>query len=289
MMRTSRGHKQVRRHFGYLCGFSLFLAGTFWSLNRLGRLGVSLDLFAALPIPLVVLPAFVFLSLLRFGLVGELCGANFSYRRSFEVVALGKLANMLPVPGGAFVRWEALRRKVGKKQSFVANVAATGIWFAAECLVLGVCVAITQEGWYVSSVALGVFISSFICSYYLLGRGECRVSVAKPLLLVQIGLTVANVVSLWSICRVLQLTVSPDFPASLSLANFFGVTVGVAPSGIGIAEGMAAMMASFINEMPQLAFICLAINRVLIWIAFGVAVLFFGTLNLKDRPENESE
>lgn len=186
-----------------------------------------------------------------------------------EVVVIATAANLLPLPGGALVRLQALRpRGATTSASALINLAGAGAWLGTGLVIAGGALLVLRGPAAWIAVAIGVAAAGVAAG--LVRRAALPGRVARTtvaLFAVEAGVTVLHGV------RLLLVLVGLGVPLDLVQALVIGVSAplsaaaGVFPSGIGIAEALSGLLAPLVALPVAAGVAATGLNR-----AIGLAV-----------------
>lgn len=232
---------------------------------RLGPI-VLLALFAV--------PATIYFNALEFVLSARLIGHKIGLKSAAETSVIGGVANMLPLPGGVVVRVAALKAEgasVARSTSVMAFVAfiwaAVSFGYAGAWLVIG---GATAFG--LSFIALGCMgvVGCFALSMHLLDDHI----ITAQLFACKAGLVLVDAFRLY-LC-LLALNVAAEFGQAsvLTVSGFVGSSFSIVPAGLGIREGVSALLGPLVGLTAAAAFLASAANRIIgLMVSAPIAVL----------------
>lgn len=201
-------------------------------------------------------------------------GAVLPWKQAIEIVVYSRAATLLPIPGGFLTRVAALRAKgipVARSSMIVllftgilgtVAFAYAGAWLIAEHLILG-------------SGFLGIALVGTVICWELARR------TLVPLNVIWEEVTLRFVVVMWETMTLLVaftavgVSVAVHQTAVLVVASFVGLVVNIVPSGIGIREGVVALLSPFVGIDPAVGFLAAAVTRVVgfTWLAVVAGAL----------------
>jgi hypothetical protein len=203
-------------------------------------------------------------------MLGHTVGLLYALRISILATA----ANLLPIPGSALVRVQALEHLgSGYRRAMSATVVLGGLWMGVAALAAGVWLLA------VGSLPAGGLLTGLAA---LVGGGAIgllRSEVREPrrqvrLGLLALGVEVASVtVSAFRLLLVLMAIGAPAALAQaliLTVAAVLASAVGLFPGGLGLRELLAALFAPLVDLTPGQGFLTTALDRVVGTLALGV-------------------
>lgn len=251
----------------------LVVVGVAWSWQRLdldyrtlGWAGMAAS--AALAVPAAMLSA------AEFWLAQRLAGGRTTARESVRVSLLGSLGNLLPIPGGAIVRVEAMTASGAAPGVAVRMTGGIGlVWVGLTLFVSGLAVATvgrTVPG--LSATAAGFAIC--IAGAVALGpRNGHRALLTGAVFLLE-GLVI--LLATWRILLVLSaIGTEASWTQSFGLAasGALAVSVGIVPAGLGVRELLASVLAPLVGLSAAAGFITAGLNQVLSLVGQGALAL----------------
>jgi uncharacterized membrane protein YbhN (UPF0104 family) len=192
----------------------------------------------------------------------QLCAQAIGSRLSFRSAAIfsttATVANILPVPASVLLRGAALR-SVGAEWS-----QAGGILLAASLMWLTMAVAISGYAITSGKSALAIVLTSSLGTA-LIVAWICQLSnlkIALAFMLVRVAMLGLLVLRLWFCFATLNVAVELSDVGAFALSGIIGNAFVIFPAGMGISEVLGALMAGFVQQSPEAAFLVLAINRI---------------------------
>ncbi len=261
-----------RRHRALLlpAAAAAFVAGMVASVHNLRLTPGDLAL-----VPLALMAAAAPLSVLLNALELRLCaravGRGLALGPAVTVTATATVANLLPVPASVAIRAGAL-------VAAGAGVAATGrvillagvLWLAMAAAVSGLAFAPHHA----AGLAVAAAAAAVAALLALDIRRRSDVATALGFVAVRAGLLAALVVRLWLSFMAIGAAAALADVAFYAVAGTAGTVVTVVPAGLGVSEGIAALMARTAGAAPAAAFLALGLNRVVgLLVCAGIAAL----------------
>lgn len=267
--------QRARTAVSILAAF-LFAVGTILSWDRLD---VSLADLRWTPLILVIVtaPAPLFLSAWEFSATSKSLGDRVDRRTAMDVAVLGYAANFLPIPGGTILRISTLSGKpeTSPGRSTHATVTVGGFWLALAGLAAGLGILVLGEPW-IGFVITGGSVLVLAIAY----RSARRLSPSPTVnhfigtfLAIETAFILLAAVRTYLAFLVLDITIPPLAALVVASSSALSTAVGLAPSGLGLREGLAALLAAASGISPGAGFLASALLRVA-----GIAAA--GTLSL---------
>lgn len=250
----------------------VFVSGAAISIDRLELSPSDFVLGPLLLLALGVVPLTIAYSSINMMLMGKAVGAPIGFIEGMRISVFAQVAELLPIPGGAIVRTAALMnhgagtlRSTGIVLAFALMwvcVAAVGgglalqsTGIAGQALLvtglagsIGACVWLTSQfGWRIALVALVLRV-----------LGIALISVRTVLAFAAIGLALAWTDSL-----------------AFAFAVILGSAASIVPAGVGIGEGIAALLAVSLSVAPEAAFLAVGLARLVGFAGNMIGVVIF--------------
>lgn len=243
-----------------LAGAALFIVGFCLSVVSLD---VTLDQLAVWPIvALLTLLAPTTLALAAVSLqqLALAVGHRIGFREAFAVSAIGRIAEILPLPGGAIVRGAALMRAgAGLGESTWIVTLTGGLTVSMAVLLAGV--PLLAAGFHVGYLVLLAGATGTLASaYWIVRRASTRL--ALSMIAVRAGFILIGIVRVSVAFAAIGVPLEPTQAALFVVCGVLGTAVTIIPAGIGVSETIAAALATLIDVPPAAAFLAVAINRI---------------------------
>jgi uncharacterized membrane protein YbhN (UPF0104 family) len=230
-----------------------------------------------------LVPLMVSLNAAEYRLSGRYIGLEIRWRKALEITVLGSAANMLPIPGAVLVRSAALAQH-GSSLARGSGVtfAFAGSWIATACLYSGAFLWAVGQPHYgfpivvVGGVALVAFCALTVFKY------EQTLAMAGAALIIKLAVVACEAGQLFLCCQALGLEVTFADASAMQLSALAGSAFAIVPAGLGVREGVGALLAELIGLGRARGFLAVALNRVC-----NMAVLIPVALILSARDRRE--
>jgi hypothetical protein len=204
-----------------------------------------------------------------------------------QVSVLGTAANLLPVPGAVVVRLANLR-KGGVRMTRALNLTAViGLtWVGSACILGGIVNLPGHPGF--GSVALAAGVSLMTVSLIMLVRTLApgtRLAGSIELVAIEIGFAAIGAVRLFLVGTALRFDVSFGQATALVIASVTAAAIGFLPSGLGVREGIAAILSPIVGMPAAVGLVITAVERV---IGLVVLSVFAGVVTLLTRRRSRT-
>jgi hypothetical protein len=195
-----------------------------------------------------------------------LVGARVGLAPSIRVSVLASTANLLPVPGSAVVRTQALRAagtSTGRAVSAtgVVAVAWLGLTFAAAGALLVATGAAPATGVLLLACGSGAVALAALAIVFGLRPPDPAAAVAR-VLAVEAALVVVAAVRLWLVVRGLGFEASIGQATALSIAAVVASATGLLPGGLGVRELVAAGISPVVGLPASVGLAATAVARI---------------------------
>lgn len=212
---------------------------------------------------LIAVPVTIYFNALEFVLSARLMGHEVGLKSAAETSIIGGVANMLPLPGGVLVRVAALKAEgssVAKSTSvlvFVAFIwAAVAFGYSGAWLVIGGATSFGQL--FIALGCIGI-IGCFALSMHLLDDHI----ITAQLFACKAGLVLVDALRLYLCLLALNVPVEFGQASVLTVSGFVGSSISIVPAGLGIREGVSALLGPLVGLTAAAAFLASAANRMI--------------------------
>lgn len=192
-------------------------------------------------------------------LLGHASTVRISLISGIRINSLAQMAELLPVPGGAIVRTGALLKGgAGAKRSAELVLTASLLWVGMAAIAASIALAPLHPGVWVGTlfaIAMTGALTAWLGRRY--GWGFACGSVG--LRLIGISLTAAR---LFIAFLVIGKTIEPLSSFIFAFASIAGTASSIVPTGLGVGEGLAALLAIPTGIDPAAAFLATGLSRI---------------------------
>ena len=186
------------------------------------------------------------------------------WTEAVRVVVLATAANLLPIPGAALVRIQALRTRGASGTAATGiNVAGAGAWLGSGLLIAGLALLPVRGGvsLLVAAVGLaGCVVSGLVVRRVAIDGRAARTTAA--LLAVEVLVTVLYGLRLLVVLAGLRVDLDLQQALVIALSAPLSAAAGVFPSGIGLAEAIAGLLAPAVALPVAVGVAATGLNRV---------------------------
>jgi uncharacterized membrane protein YbhN (UPF0104 family) len=269
-----RNAKALKRS-GLVAALIVFFGGLALSLYTVPDLLQRIDLLPFLALVFIATPVQAALNTAEFQLMARYDAHRIAWRPALEVTIYTSAGNILPLPGGIFVRLAAMR-SYGSTLGLTSSLIALffGIWGGLAFLVSGVGLlwqGQTLIGVSIFAVGVGLLIP---CLFGCLRKGRSW-ALLGLVLLVRCAMLFLEAIRMLLSLYALSTAITILQGSIFVMTSFLGSFVAIVPAGFGIRETVAALLAPVIGVAPAIGFLSATVNRVagMIGLAFLALVL----------------
>ncbi len=256
---------------------SAFGIGSVLAIRSSGISASDLRMLPLLALLLVLIPATIAYSAINLSLMAYATGERIGFRDGVRISALAQVAEILPLPGGAMVRTLALMKVgIAPGRSAELVIAFALLWIACGGIGAGLALQrLGDTGWHLS-IASG--LSVLLITGWLAYRCDPLTALAA------VGLRIAGIglfcLRLSLAFAAIGLPMAWIDSAPFAFAAILGSASGIFPAGLGVSEGLSALVAHGSGVDPARAFLAAALSRML---GLGVNLLLATLFVLHDR------
>jgi hypothetical protein len=192
---------------------------------------------------------------------------------SLRVSILASAANVMPVPGAALVRTQALKRLgLGYRKAISATAVIGLAWVATGALVAGALLVPAGET-ALGAVTLVAGVVGWAVAVALLVTqvGALGARRALPrIVAVEIASVGAGVVRTWVVLRALGFDAGAAEAAALAAAGIVASAAGIFPGGIGLREALSAGVGAIVGLPAAAGALMAAVDRVVGYVVLAL-------------------
>jgi hypothetical protein len=272
------------RRWLLLAGAVLFLGGAAFAVRDLDLPPGGVRLAPVLVVAVVLVPLTIAVNAVELVALGRLLGQRLGATTAVRVVVLGTAANLLPLPGAAALRIQAL---AGGGASYAAatgvNLAAAFAWLGAAAAVGGGALATEGRetlGLTIAAAGLAALAGSLLVAWRLATVSRP----GRPLALLaaaEFATVVGHALRLVLLLGAIGATTSFAAGTVVGTSGPLAAAAGVFPAGLGVAEALAAGAGALVAVPASAAFAAAALNRL---VGYGVLAVAVAVPALRRRP-----
>lgn len=262
----------------------VFIVASVWAWRQLNLSVTQFEPLSFAVLFFLLSPLSLLYGAIGLSQLAAVAGSSMRFSIAFRASVIGQLAEILPLPGGAIVRTDALIRSgVDIRESAVLVTATAILWITLAAAGAGLIIA--KQG-YLSGMGLGAIgaITSIIILIWIARRaGALLTSYILAHRLIGLFLMAARLSVAFAILR-------QTVPFAETLPYVFAAIVGsaasIAPGGFGISELLAALIATGLSVSPAAALVAVALNRLIALVSMALVYIALETCTGKteNRP-----
>lgn len=254
---------------------AIFLSGTALSIDRLALNASDLVMAPLVMLAFGIVPVAIAYSSINMMLMGKAVGAPIGFVEGLRISVFAQVAELLPIPGGAIVRTAALmNRGAGTLRSTGLVLAFALLWVSVAAVGGGVALLDTGIAGQ-SLLMLGLAGAISIC-VWLINRYGWQIAFSALVLRIM-GIALVSVRTVLAFAAIGMALGWSD-----SLAFAFGIILGsaasIVPAGLGIGEGISALLAVPLAVAPEAAFLAVGLARLVGFTGNMIGVALFAWL-----------
>lgn len=211
-------------------------------------------------------------------------GRRMPWPTAFRTVIAATGANLLPLPAGALLRIEAVRRTgVGVVPATNVNLVAAALWVTAGVGIAAIA-AVARHPVAASVGLLGA--ATGLAAATMLARRIATGRWSRTFLLlggIEAATALFHGVRLWLALQALGIAASVRQALIMGAAGPLSAAAGVFPSGIGLAEGLTALLAPLATLPPAAGVLATALSRIIGLSATVLVAIPLGVGSIRDN------
>lgn len=224
-------------------------------------------------------------------LQGRLVGVRVELPRALRISVLASAANLLPVPGAVLVRGGALMAGGATARDVTRSTIAVALnWLGASAVIASIGLALARRpGLGVLFAAAGIAL--VVASVVVVARAPKLVGswrrAALVLTLAQTALVTLGGIRLFAAFAGFGIDVSIAQVAALTASNALAAAAGVFPAGLGLREGLLAVLGEAVGITAAASVIAGSFDRIASFLVTGVAAAVLGRSGPRRRDPSE--
>lgn len=268
-------HHLTERHRKTTTGFAglLFLAGLSWSLMSTNLNWNDVAPTTLLFLFFILTPAGLALAAVSLQVTARAVAQRVSFRGAFVASATSRIAEILPLPGGAIVRGIVLVRAgatLGQSTRITVVTALLTLFLALAFSSTALILISPTAGYLVLGISVLCIMGCIAPIGYRVG-----VTVALAMVIIRIATIGLAMIRISAAFSALGTELNASDAALFVVCSILGTSASVVPSGLGLNESLAAALALLVNISPSTAFLATAINRFFSLAVSGLVVAIF--------------
>ena len=213
---------------------------------------------------LALVPLAVGLNVIEYRLSARYLGLSVSWAKALEIIVLGSAANMLPLPGATVVRAAGLVGEGGRPaKSAGVTLTFACSWLAVSCLYSGGALILCGYREYGIPVTIAgsiALVAFFAISMFAFGR---RLGLPLAASAIKLGVVVVEAIQIYLCFASIHIPISFTAASAIQVSAVAGSALAIVPAGLGVREGVAALLGAVIGLGHASAFLAVALNRML--------------------------
>jgi len=272
-----RERRQGLRKIGLGAAIVIFTAGFILAIRATPQGMLEVRFAILIPYALFLPPLTYLLQSIELTLTAKAVGVRLNRKQASEIVLYSNVATFLPIPGGLLTRTAALRANgVPVARSATAVLLFTGIAGTVAFAYAGLWVIASQPIMGTASLMIAA-IGATICSG-IARRLQVASSVIGQAVTLRIATTIYESLCFVIIFAAIGAPIALNQAAVLVVSGFIAMALTIFPSGIGVREGIVALLSPLVGIDPATGFLAAATMRIvaLAWmILLSILVLFW--------------
>lgn len=258
-----------------------FLVGLVLSIQAQPQVLSQLQWFPILLIALIIVPATLTLNAMEFALSARMIGHSIRFGPALETTIVGTAANLLPLPGSTIVRVAALKAAGATLTRGFSTTALTAvIWIGVAFGYAGLWSL--QIGGWLPGFGLAITGSAVLAASALIAsRYFDSPHIVLVLILNRLGLVSLDAVRTYLAFAALGEASTLAQASILTVSTVLGYCVAFVPGGLGVREGIAALIAPLLGLQSASAFLAISLSRI---VGLGAVMLAAAALGALRRP-----
>jgi uncharacterized membrane protein YbhN (UPF0104 family) len=236
---------------------------------------------------LVLVPVTTLLNALEYRVMAHFADYHPPALEIAQVSITGTAANLLPVPGAVVVRIANLRKGGVRMRRGLNLTAIIGLTWVGSAWALGGIANLPSRPRF-GSGALALGFSLMTVSLILLTRtlepGN-RLAGSIELFAIEAGFVTVRALRFLLLARALRFDVTYAQTTALVIAAVSAAAIGFLPSGLGVREGLAALLSPVVGMPAAVGLVVTALDRV---ISLLVLAVFAATVMFLARNRNRA-
>ncbi len=210
----------------------------------------------------LIMPIVTLINSSRYFLTARLVDAKHSYRNAFEISVFSTIANLLPIPGGFFVKATNLK---AENNTYLGSAAATFYASMLSALTTLTIATITYNEFKPSDAMLiaSSIMSATLFLYLVFLSKTYQLTTAVRLICIEILSTIVDAIRILLCISIFSAVANMQQGLIMTAASVTGSAVSLIPAGLGVKEVVGAVIAENISLSGEVGFMALAANRVI--------------------------
>jgi uncharacterized membrane protein YbhN (UPF0104 family) len=272
----------------------VFLVAMALSIGSLPDGPRELQWWAILVTGLLGIPILILLSGVEYTASAAVLGHHVRLRDSLAIALYARAANLLPIPGAALVRMQALKRAGSSYKGAASATLATALFWLAGALLVGGAVLLAYH-WLIAlgflaagglATAVGYTAVRSITTRRDAGHEAVRSSAL--LLGVELAMVAIRGVLFWFVMVGFDIGGSFQGAMVLPVAVVLASAVGFVPAGLGVREVISAGLAGLVGDTAASGALASGLDRLVSLPVMAVIALVLALTGHRLLPEAEA-
>jgi len=222
----------------------------------------------------------------EFRIIAAFVGRKIGAWRSIRVSAMSSAANVLPIPGAAIVKIQALRGEDVRFRPAASATAAVGLIWIGTGFILTAVLALFDGRTTFGAGCLAGAVACMAAAVILIPDRDARIwrRVANVVVF-EAAATGMTTVRLFTVAAVLGTGSGWTQAAALALIGILSTATGIFPGGLGIRELLSAAVAGFVGLDVSIAVLIAALDRIVSYATLGLVVAGIALADRSSRSE----
>ena len=280
---SARTESPRGRRLSLLLAAAVFVVAMVLSVRSLPEGDRELQWWAILTTGLVGIPLLVVLSGVEYTASAAVLGHRVRLRDSLAIALYARAANLLPIPGAALVRMQALKRAGSSYGRAGAATMATALFWLAAALLVGGGVLLAFRPLIAAGFLAGGFLTTALgyaaVRSIVTRRDAAAEAVGRSALLLGVEVAMVGIrgVLFWFVMIGFDIGGSFAGAMVLPVAVVLASAIGFFPAGLGVREVISAGLAGLVGDTAASGALASGLDRL---IALPVMALIAGGLAL---------
>lgn len=249
------------------------LFGAWWSASSLELDRANMNLFR-INVSTLLTGGLMILNAFEYRLSTEIAGNRRPFGEAFRVALYASIANLLPIPGGVLVRVAGLRSSGARTGTALGATALIGVvWLTLGALV-GAAVLLAAQEVIAAAALAAIAATAIVVACLVLPRPEIPVgSVVARAIMIEGAFLLLAMVRIVLTGTGIGIVLGFKEGSLLAVASVLAATVGLIPGGLGLWEGLSALLMSVVDVAPEVGFLTAAVVRMENIAGFAITLL----------------
>jgi hypothetical protein len=244
------------------------------------------------PVGLVGMAMNLVFNALEFDVTARFVGHRVPATRALRVTILGSAANLLPLPGGALVRTQALAAQGARYRHTITTAAVIGLMsIGAQLTLVGLAnIAEASAGVLILLIASGIIVIAVSVAVLRTAADTRRATrFGFAMLAVEVAYAVVATVRLWLIFEGLGIDVSLPATFAISGVGSVATAIGFFPGALGVKELLTGLVGPLVGVPVAVGVTGAVVSRLFGFVVLAVASSILLIHDAVHRPPPDPE